>query len=70
MDEQDERTTPNDSTRAAERDEANRQGQADRMPTPEEEAIADDLELDPTVAEHEREMAERGAHQEGEGRLP
>ena len=70
MDDQDQRTTPNPETRAAERNEAGRQGQADRMPTPEEAAIADDLEVDPEVAEHEREMAERGAHQEGEGRLP
>jgi hypothetical protein len=45
-------------------------GQADRMPTPEEEEIADELELDPEVAEHEREMAERGAKQKGEGRVP
>ena len=26
--------------------------------------------LDPDVAEHEREMLERGANQKGEGRLP
>ena len=40
------------------------------MPTPEEERQAEESELDPEVAEHEREMLERGAAQEGEGRLP
>lgn len=66
----DERTRPDAETRAAEREDAATQAGADRLPTPEEAAIADDLELDPEVAEHEREMAERGAHQEGEGRVP
>jgi hypothetical protein len=66
----DERTRPDKDTRAAEREDAETKAGADRMPTPEEAAIADDLELDPEVAEHEREMAERGAHQEGEGRVP
>jgi hypothetical protein len=40
------------------------------MPTAEEEKIADELELDPEVSEHEREMSERGAKQKGEGRIP
>ncbi len=66
----DERTRPDEDTRAAEREDAETKAGADRMPTTEEAAIADDLELDPEVAEHEREMAERGAHQEGEGRVP
>ena len=70
MDEMDERTTPDEDTLATERAEADRQGSPDRMPTPEEEAIADDLEVDSEVAKHEKEMAERGAHQQGEGRLP
>jgi len=44
------------------------------MPTPDEERAADEHESGLTraereaVAEHEREMAERGAHQKGEGR--
>ena len=67
-------TTPDVATRAAERDEAEAAHEADRMPTPDEEREAEETELDPQtaarVAEHEREMAERGAHQEGEGRLP
>ena len=40
------------------------------MPTAEEEEKAEEQELDPEVAEHEREMAERGAEQKGEGRIP
>jgi hypothetical protein len=63
-------TRPTKETRDAERNEAEMRGQADRMPTREEEEIADELELDPEVSEHEREMAERGAKQKGEGRIP
>lgn len=61
---------PSGETRNAERDEAGAPHKADREPTAEEAQRADELELDPEVAEREREMAERGAHQEGEGRLP
>ena len=42
---------------------------ADRMPTPEEERVAERTEIDESVAEHEREMAKRGANQKGEGRI-
>jgi hypothetical protein len=63
-------TRPTPPTRDAERQEAEAEHEADREPTPEEAAIAESLELDPDVVEHEREMAERGAHQEGEGRIP
>ena len=63
-------TRPTPETRAAERSEAHKASGADRQPTPDEEERADALELDPEVAEHEREMLERGAHQKGEGRLP
>jgi hypothetical protein len=63
-------TRPTKETRDAERNEAEMRGQADRMPTAEEEEKADEHELDPEVAEHEREMAERGAKQKGEGRIP
>jgi hypothetical protein len=63
-------TRPNAETRDAERDEADRRAGADREPTTEEAERADARTLDPDVAEHEREMAERGANQEGEGRLP
>ena len=57
-------------TRAAEREEARTGAGADREPTPDEEQRADALELDPEVAEHEKEMLERGARQQGEGKLP
>ena len=63
-------TRPDDGTRAAEREDARTAAGSDRMPTPEEERRAEESELDPEVAEHEREMLERGATQEGEGRLP
>ena len=49
--------------------------EADRPPTPDEERDADVAadELGPDelaeVAEHYEEMAERGAHQQGEGRI-
>jgi hypothetical protein len=66
----DQPTRPTSETRAAERREAKTTGHADREPTPEEERRAEELELDPEVAEHETEMAERGAHQKGEGRIP
>jgi hypothetical protein len=63
-------TRPNGETRATERDDAQTPAGADREPTTEEAARADELTLDPKVAEHEREMAERGADQQGEGKLP
>ncbi len=68
MDEQP--TRPSSETRDAERQEAQVPGRADREPTDEETALADEHELDPDVVEHEREMADRGARQEGEGRVP
>jgi len=66
----DQPTRPTGETRATEREEAERPAGADREPTPEEEAVAESLTLDPEVVEHERDMAERGANQEGEGRIP
>ncbi len=66
----DQPTRPNAETREAEREEADRPAGADREATAEEAERADARGLDPDVAEHERDMAERGAKQEGEGRLP
>jgi hypothetical protein len=66
----DQPTRPSDDTRAAEREDAQRKAGADREATPEEGERAEARELQPEVAEHEREMAERGANQKGEGRLP
>jgi hypothetical protein len=64
-----DRTKPSPETRAAERDETNAPHDADRAPTPDEEAVAETLELDPEVVKNEKEMAERGAKQKGEGRI-
>lgn len=65
-----EPTKPDRETRDSERAEAEVHAGADRMPTPDEEAAADELELDPETVAHEKEMGERGANQKGEGRLP
>ena len=65
-----DRERPSDATKAAERAEAERQAGADRMPTEEEERIADESSIDDDVREHEQDMAERGARQQGEGRIP
>jgi len=61
---------PNDATKAAERAEAKRPPESDRMPTEDEETEAERHSIDDDVREHEREMAERGARQKGEGRIP
>ncbi len=66
----DQPTRPDGETRAAERDEASVTAGADREATPEEAEVADAHELDPEAAAHEKEMNERGANQQGEGRLP
>jgi hypothetical protein len=60
---------PDSATRAEEQQDAQVRAGADRPPTDEEAHKAEQQSLDPDVAEHEREMAERGAHQEGEGRI-
>lgn len=67
MSEQQERLS--DATHDADRRDAQADHDPDRMPTPEEEQFADELELDESVAEHEREMLDRGARQKGEGRV-
>jgi len=65
-----EHTRPSRETRAEERREAKDTADAGREPTPEEEEAADLNEPDEEVAEHYREMTERGANQKGEGRVP
>jgi hypothetical protein len=65
-----DRTRPSDETKEAERAEAEVHAGADRQPTPDEEKVADELKPDPDVSAHEKEMAERGVHQQGEGRIP
>ena len=66
---------PDKTTRDAERAEAKAGHDADRAATPEEEEVADEAagveseEERRSVADHERDMAERGVHQKGEGRI-
>jgi hypothetical protein len=70
MTEPTEPTRPSAETREAESVESQAKHESDRAPTPEEEAAAEAQKADPDVAEHEEEMLERGANQQGEGRLP
>jgi hypothetical protein len=71
-----DRTQPDEGTEEADAAEGLAAHQADRAPTTDEEAAADRAahrpdRADPAdVAEHERDMGERGAHAEGEGRIP
>jgi hypothetical protein len=65
-----DQTRPSRETRSAEAEDARRRPGADRDPSRDEAERADEHPPDPAVAEHEREMAERGANQKGEGRLP
>jgi hypothetical protein len=58
-----------DETKKAERREATMPADAGQMPTPEEEAAAEQNTVDPAVAAAEKEATERGAHQKGEGRI-
>lgn len=63
-------TRPDPKTRDAERHDADTPAGADRPPT-EDEARRAEAEgpVDDTVIEHAEEMAERGANQQGEGRI-
>ncbi|MGH9090157.1 MAG: hypothetical protein ACRDZR_02065 [Acidimicrobiales bacterium] len=69
-------TQPDDGTEAADMAEAGAAHQADRAPTPDEEEAAArgarraDRADPEDVAAHERDMGERGARAEGEGRIP
>ena len=57
-----------DATIDAEEEEAASSHDADRAPTPEEEASAP-TEVDPSVAEHFEEANRTGAHVKGEGAI-
>ena len=61
--------TTDEATRQVDEEDARAAHRADRMPTPEEERIADDLELDPDVAEAYEDAIERGANVKGEGQI-
>ena len=64
-------TKPNDQTRAFEAEDARTAHEPDKQPTEDEEAAAERAgDVDPKVAESYEEMAERGAKQKGEGRVP
>jgi hypothetical protein len=63
-----EHTRPDAATRDADRHAGAVDHQADRPPTADEEVGAPE-KAGPATAEHEHEMAERGARQEGEGRI-
>jgi hypothetical protein len=66
---------PDQETRDAEKAEFGRDHVADRAATGDEEEMADEALAEESdaerasVAQHEKEMAERGAHQKGEGRI-
>ena len=57
------------ATRQVDEDDAQSKHGADRMPTPEEEKIADSLEVDPEVADAYEDAIERGANAKGEGKI-
>ena len=65
----DKRTTVSDATRDEERREANMTASPGEMPTEEESRAADRNDVDPAVAASNKEAAERGARQKGEGRI-
>lgn len=60
-------TRPSRTTREEEARDAMVEGGSDTGSAP---IDGDDANIDRDVAEHYEEMAERGAEQEGEGRLP
>jgi hypothetical protein len=62
-------TFPSGGTVDADRRDAEASHRADREPTPDEERLADELELDPQVAETYEEAIERGANVKGEGQI-
>jgi hypothetical protein len=57
------------ATQEFDEEDAQASHRADRMPTAEEERVADGLELDPDVAESYKEAIERGANVKGEGEI-
>jgi hypothetical protein len=66
-----ERTRPSDDTRAAEAADAHEVAHADRPPTKDEEEAAERQRVaDDDTAHAYEEALERGARQQGEGRIP
>ena len=67
----DERTRPDQATRATEREDAQVKAHSDDAPTSDEEAAAERAGTpDEKTSEAYKEAIERGARQEGEGRIP
>jgi hypothetical protein len=64
----DQPTRPSRETREEEERDAKVAAGPDKSGS--EQLSADDAKADKDVAAHEKEMAERGAEQKGEGRLP
>lgn len=62
-------TRVSDATRDAQRREEQMSASPGTMPTPDEERAAEKNHVDPAVAEAEKEATERGARQQGEGRI-
>jgi hypothetical protein len=70
----DDRTVPSEETDAVERVDEHSAHEADRLATPDEEAAADKTRAElgddeKQVAEHYKDMAEKGAHIKGEGEI-
>lgn len=66
-----EHTKPSPETREADQSALDAPHAAQEELTPEEEAAAERAPgPEGETAEHYQEMAERGAHQQGEGRIP
>ena len=66
-----ERTRPSNETREAEAIDAREVSHADRLPTKDEEEAAERQRVaDDDTARAYEEALERGAHQQGEGRIP
>ena len=63
----DQPTRPSNETREEEARDAKVTAGADKTGGPD---APDDATVDASVAQHEKEMAERGAEAKGEGRLP
>jgi len=66
----DERGQVTEATKEAEAEEARAEHVADRPATPEEEQLVADRKVGDSVRDHYEEMAERGANDPGEGRIP
>jgi hypothetical protein len=65
-----ERSQVTEATKEAEAEEARAEHVADRPPTREEEGQVGDRKVSDDVRTHYEEMAERGANDPGEGRIP